>query len=1143
METTTPKPSLKDILNQKVPSKEVDAAKDVTKTSRMVFGLMAQIEKITEATINEATKALKTEGTRKETQQAVQTAMALAISESKKEGWEAAAQAELLKDLREKIAGRTIARNRRAFQSYSEDEMGELIKQLVPWRTASRPEEIAFCSREMMPPGSSRLGRASHVKMRIGEFPQEVEEIIYTLVQFRLAAEKNCQPHLTATEAETLKAATVKLQNPRGGEVEIPEESKARAGTSPAATAEYLKIVTAVLEKLNPDEKSKASITREVELFASATEDVGTDLEALQGIQKEEFSAVRELEKQFNVLEAAATSETWKAPETKEETGLRIFQAIRNADPAMGRATTMNLTAQLLRDDEWVASFNEKGPDAVYEAKGFKNHVVLTEPENGLFGDVLKPDDYISEGRSLMEAVSLVDQAEQMLFTDPLLSAIATRDRESAFSCARRLLTTEVSEEEIAARPMLKKVNETRVLAETMSQAINKEIDGSERNLARLPMAMREREQRGRVDSALGRIILMLAEPETQTAIETLLEEEQTNLAQLQESQNPDQNEIRARIHCQEKIATLEAMLDVAKDNLEMEESTYENLLRVISVETIPKTLRDHAIVTLCDNKSANGLKVKTKDMLERIETVTGQKGFTAKIRGALGTLRRWKDREASPVTVSKTELAEAICASPKDLKKIMAPELKLALKSCLAAAPWKDPFAAGTKEISVCNREYLAAKAAYKDDPKTFYKLRALHAMTAEIVKGANGSGWMKGQKLAEALASKDPEGLRAKENAALQAALAAEDPRPAVAYLAAWYNAVGNEQAMLRGAVLDEQWEEERIPMAGAKMQTRIENLMEIAAYSKSVASNPDALAEAYIQHSLHEQRGGGERWDIRIDRMLAKNASEINRAKEELEDWTTKFNAVFDDVEDDELTEDEQTKKQATKAVCHRKIGQKEREVENLLMKGDRLRELKATTHAINGAASPKEMVEALEKDTDRRELMNLGTALDKAMALAASPGKLNLPVTGSVSPFQIMEGAAIEKSLERCKVLLRDAKKSLQEHQPTLEALEIDDDPREAARELKRAAYKTLKDVELHLWESGKSIDLAEEELEAFIKENPELIANRKDWVETLKKTQVDLASSVEVAANGPQKPKNKRRKEKTNLEEPAQEIAA
>lgn len=1129
METTPRKPSLKELLNQTANIKETQSPKDISRTVRVIFGLMAQIEKVAESTITEATKTIKEGGTRKERQQAIQTISALSPSEGKKEAWEAAAQAELLKEIREKIANRTIARNRRAFQAQTAEEMEDLLKELAQWRVASRPEEIAYCSRELMPPGPSRINRASHAKPRLGEIPQEIEEIIYTLVQFRLGAEKNTRQPIGAAEAQELKDATVVLQNPRGKDPEIPEETVGRTGISEGGQAEFLKIVTSVLENLNPDEKSKKLVTRETELFGSATEDVGTELEALEGIQREEFSAVRELEKQFAVMEAAALPKEGARPGTKEETTLRIFQAIRAASPAMGKATTMNMTAQLSRDDEWTSLFIENGPDAIYEAKGYKNHVVLTEPENSLFGEPNQLEEYVKDGKGIMEAVALVNQAEQMLYTEPLMSAIATRDRESAIYCARRLLTTDVPQEEIGKRPMLKKINETRELAETMSRAILNEIDGRERNLARLPLALREREQRSRVDSALAKIIQNLAAPEIMGTVATLLEEERTNLAQLRETTQPNEAEIKARIHCEEKIATLEALADVAKNSMEMEETTYENLLRVVSCEGIPKTLRDHAIVTLCDNKSGNGLRVKTKETLERIENLTGQKGFTARIRGALGTLRRWKEREMAPATMSKAELAEAICSSPNELKKLMGPELKSALRACLGAAPWKDPFAANSKDIGLCNREYLVAKTAYKDDAGTFFKLRSLHAMTAEIVKSAGGGGWVKGQKLAEALAEKGENGLKAKEQAALQAALNCANPRPAIAYLSAWYNVVGNEPAMLRGAALERPWEMDSIPLTGAKIQTRIENLMEIAGYAKSVASNPEALAEAYIQHSLHEHRGGDERWDIRIERMLAKNGAEIARATKELDDWSAKFNGVFDDIEDDELTEDEQARKDATKVVCHRKLGQKERELESLYMKGDKLRELKATTVAINGAASPKEMVEALEKDTGRRELLDLGSALDRAMALASSPGKLNLPISGSVNAFQILEGAAVEKSLSRCKKQLEEAKNILREHNPVVDKVETEN-PREAAKNLKRAAFETMKAVELHLWEGGKSIEMAEEELEAFIKENPELIANRKDWVETLKKTQTDLANAVETAANGPQKKKKGKKKE-------------
>lgn len=1140
MEPTTTKPSLKDLLNRKAtPSKEEAGPSDLSATIHPIFALMAQIEKITESAIAEATGGLVApEGeapakSRKEIQSAIQTALALSPSETPKEVWEAATQAEILKGLREKIASRVTARNRRAFQNRSDEEMETLIKALTLFRTASKPEEIAYCSRELMPPGPARLGRATHTKSRSGEFPQEVEEIIYALIQFRLAAEKNLRPQVTAAEAQALKNASIVLQNPRGPMPEIPEETRARAERTPGASEEFIKIVGGIFDKIQPDEKSKEAIAREVELFGSAADDVGTELEALQGIQREEFVAVRELEKQFAVMEAAQPPKTWARPETPEETNLRIFQALREAAPAMGKATTMNLTAQLARDPEWVSKFHENGVDTIYEAKSFKSHVVLTEPENALFGQPSKTEDYVAEGRGILEAVALVDQAEQMLYTDPLISAISARDRESALYCARHLLSDEVPQEEIGKRPMLKKIEETRALAEGLSAAILAKIEGGERNLARLPMALRERERLTRAEAAMTRIIQSLSDPDVQATVASLLADELTNLDQLLENKNPDESDARARVYCEEKIATLEAITDIAEGASDLDEKTYGELLAVATAQAIPMSLKDHAMVTLCDNKSRGGVRVKTKEILERIENLTGQKGLTTKVRGALGTLRRWKEREmATPV--SRTDLAGSICSCPKELKTLIGKELKVALKSCLEASPWKDPFVANPKDISSCNANYLMAKSEYADDPETFRKLRALHAATAEIVKSANGSGWLKGQKFAEAFSSNDPEGLRSKENAALEAALAAKNPGPAVRYLASWYNAVGNERRLAKDAFIDEPWKIEHLPLAGAKIQTKIENLMEIASYSKAVATNPEALAEAYIQHSLHERRSGAERWDLRIERMLAKNNSDIDRSKKELEDWTTKFNAVFDDSGTDELTEDELSKRDATKVACHRKIGQKERELEALLMKGEKLRELRDTTKAINGAATAEEMVAALEERGASAGVVNLGSVLDKALVLADSAGKLNLPKNGQVNAFQILEGAAVEESLGKCRKILDEARGILTEHQPAIKTLETEENPREAARELKKAAFRTLKDIEVLLWETGKSVDMAEEELEAFIKENPELIANRKSWVETLKKTQTDMAGAVEIAAAEPQRKKKGPKKDEPDM---------
>jgi hypothetical protein len=170
----------------------------------------------------------------------------------------------------------------------------------------------------------------------------------------------------------------------------------------------------------------------------------------------------------------------------------------------------------------------------------------------------------------------------------------------------------------------------------------------------------------------------------------------------------------------------------------------------------------------------------------------------------------------------------------------------------------------------------------------------------------------------------------------------------------------------------------------------------------------------------------------------------------------------------------------------------------------------------------------MVEAMRREDIG--VNRLGTALDQALSLANTGEKIHLPKTGSepVKAVHIFEGAAVENSLKGACSLLEKARKILVYTQPELDELNIEgSNPQDAARAIKRAAWKSLRDVEVQYLESGQNWEMAEAEMEEFLRENPEVMDSRKAWAEEMAKTSESMAEAAALAGTCQKKAKQQK----------------
>lgn len=1137
-----------------VDPKTPDTIESIEESIHTVIRLLAETKKIADAAIKERLSALdKGESTNKDFQKSIQTICSLSLPDEGTPGpetWEAASQTEILYSLREQIVGRVMLRNKRAFENSGPEEGAKMVNALGKFRRASRSAEIYYASRENMVPGSSRTDARLLMDSPKKAKTAALEEVLYCLTQIALGTIKDSSPKINAQTNLELQRASLLLQNPRNPKPDVSSlimEQKNSILTPTDSKIKLLEKIKSIFDPLCTEERLKEKLTREIAIFDDIEQAIGTNIESLDALSQEEFSSVKTLEAVYDQLESVKRSESYSKPQTEEELQLAIFQGIREVAPSMGKTTTAVMTSQLSKDPEWVDKFLEVGSEAIHSAPSYKNLIVLTEPENSLFGEPGDPERYMEEGKSLRDALGLIYNAESAIYTRAIHESLSQKDREEILSQANQVLHEELSTEEMEANPILKTLNTIQLNADKMANAVSKEVEGSEKSLEILPIALKEKERQERVSESLSKAMTLLTRDEVSNALEQILKTEEESLATLLANPDTEDNDKAAIVHTKEKIATLEALRDFSINPYDLENKAYEDMISTIALTRVPRTLREHALISLCDNKAADGTRLKTKEMLMRLETESGVSKLTNMLRGHIGVLRQYKERESAPVTVKKKELALSICRAPENLKKSMREEIRAALKSCLTSPPWKNPYNTSTSDLGACNTSYLIAKKEYGEGDQLFNAIKALHSKTAEIQKDSDGSLWVRAEKVALSLRSKDPDSLKALETKVLNLALSSPNPKEALNYMTSWYNSIGYEATLQEESLHspDEGYYHfEPLPLVATKIQTKIENLFEIGKYLKAVSNSPEALAETYIQQRLHEKRNTStEAWEERLARSEKKIELEISQEIKELGQWKEKFNSIFDDQEDDDLTPEERDKQKSMKTVCQRKILQKERAVQTLVLKKERLINLKATSLSIKGAKNAKDVTKALASEEEKGFSLSMETALNAALKLAESPTKICLPQSTNkvATPLQMLEAAAIEKTLKNIKSTLNEAKDILKLRLPNVSDLDIENiNPEKSVEELKKSAFKVLKEIEMHLWESGQSIKLSKEEEEEFIQSNPEMIEARKDWVETLKKTEATLHGTFEWAKKQPQIERRKIKEKEPKEEGPSKE---
>jgi hypothetical protein len=1413
------KPSLRQSLNlpKKTTVTQTSAQTTGVTMVKTVFRLLAQIEKATELTLNGALAPLSNPTAQNsQVLNGLRTLNALASSKETSLGvWNEINTVETLNRVRENIVDYIVRRNKHGFELNTPLENDKIAQELNPFRKASRPIEIEFCSKSNLAPGSGKLGRATHIREKLDKMPEVIEELIYTLTQISLGVRMENNPPITEVEIGALQKAEALLSK-NGGRKDLPSETMERlekTKTNSSNSKPVLNKINEIFETVTLDAAAREQLTRETQLFLSNKNDIGTELENLDELQRSSVTAVENMRVTFETLENAKPVNTKELNHNNpSQIQLAIFQSIREKAKGLGKTTTLVLTQQLARDSKFVNEFLEKGADAVLNADTYKRLTVITEPENSLYGSIVENGDYVEEGKTIHEALQILNRVDafilptlsldgertkiqsiasrildhgilscmdlnknQIEIEENLLSQLQSRltqllskselelnvditdakekrskkekqveeakakvkalqvklaEKEqkttteiSVFEAAveekarfeAELIETEEEIEILVSTVQFKKepetaassaleikigkirsniallkeegallplIEETRKKAAAISSTIANETNTGFDEVEDLPNKIKRKEDYNKIQETIVNLLQVLAKPEIRNVIENLqleiqeelhqvkseinvirLAEEEPveideihklqsrleqlpepqkfnaietifkhgmetleterkieersrtlglkNLSQLEAMQSVYEhakalnlesfNLLKKALYLNQKITTLSAIKIFAEHTENLQSADITGLLDAINSNKGPQTDREHALISLCENKATDGTALKTKEILDSLQERTGIKDLTKILRNEIGTLRMWREQEINLIPSKNLEVAASLCKLPSAIKGALRPELEKAI--LLYTCEPQKTLGLGTekiqeKETTACNQIYsqikngngqtenkeshlpdkhvllkeeissiekeianidetekpsrelvwkrqnlettltrktteLALSRPQQPKENKEYKgqqlqsetlacLKRLHTKTAEAIKQTKSK-----TELAAAV-TKDNSELGKSRLFLIRALLDEPNPTPVLQYLSAW-NAMTNSTPHQAKEIT-------RNPLIAKRIKMKLNNLVEIRDHLRCICEDPNTLTEVMLQQKRTEkpnpEKAGA--WETRLETSIDKTTQQIETGEKVLADWKEKFNAIFEAPAESEEIYDKENISQS-KRICQLKINQKTKEVEDLVIKKSKLKELVELTHTFNESledldgSSIEERVKTLMQP--KTGVTNIGDIFNSINLL---PTEIQLPKQKSIPSLRMehfLEGATVAKTNNKIRELLNRAKTCLLNHHAPVGHIDIKTETlKVVTRQLKEATFLQLRELEVKHWESGRGLDINSTEFNAFM-QDPEIAEIKKTWVdERTHLMQTDLIGVVEYASSIPKNKEKEKRKE-------------
>lgn len=894
---------------------------------------------------------------------------------------------------------------------------------------------------------------------------------------------------------------------------------------------------------------------------------------------------------------------------------LRVFAALKRETAGLGKASQMVLLGKIVGSKSNQKTF-EKGekenPDNALEPFGFIHETKILQQEAGrtLANSGFGPQDQ-NQLEELCDLATNLDYVESILYSTAVQKTLHNEQRQEAEASARRVVAKETTQEGLD--PQIQKIYDR---VEKTLESLERTLQEQGQNLEALPKMLRDHEASETLNMAITRLIKAtqlnqeglhaLATDESlkkpvRNAAQSLLDialktqgEDGINPQELSDiSKKVTTNSIAtkeslgriianlaegrgtngeiAEIDEVAKVVTLQTLGDKQEQTISEEEAK-----RIVEAELSRSGRENESPFTKIKTaKLAEIAKITNKPEAIRALRLRYQNQFLRDIR----TIRRWREKTEGMDKEDNRILAVALCKVPKAIQEACKDQILRNLESCTQPPVWNDHASIAKEDVDASygqlNQSYALLRNAFRKEKEPqaaerdlIGNLQRLHALTEEI-HNKSSARMVRSELLAEALASKDQE-LRACQLQAMKKMLElgpnSKLTESAVEYLQAWGSYTGNRKSLLKEAILlpKERSTDEKIQSAtylASTLEIHVRNLKELRDYMKATINSPESLAETYLQHDRaradrnKKAQPTGE-WVMQMEEGIENALLEADGIEEEMEAMIHLFDKKIDEAKksDDELAKEEFLHPRFHRAFDSM-ITQKERQVQNLHLQANRMRNLVGEILKKEDEEGKNQGVESVSKPEEEESIENsLARALD--IALSAKKQKIVLPkkieAEPEVSAGEILDASLVREKIQLVERIIIKTGEKLREVNPKAQDT-LDNLPsggaglEESCLRLKEILFESVKNCEMLTAQSrGRESDInpiIAKLKSKLVSENPKLEKQQREWRSSLDTSLKNVSGAYQELEISSKPSKSKKNEKAEKAEEELKQTVA
>lgn len=902
---------------------------------------------------------------------------------------------------------------------------------------------------------------------------------------------------------------------------------------------------------------------------------------------EKEWVTVRQLEKIYNRFEKElqpidGTQE--HLLKSDAPISLRVFAAFRREAGELGKASTMVLAGKILGDATNLASFKAREKNNEGDILSVFPSIQKTRLIQQEAGRTLQATGFGPDERNMLEELSEIadnlDYAKNLLFSKPVIRTLHAKERTAAEAAAKKIMDGGPAESD-----MEKSIQKIHAKVSDTTRTLESEIETNSARMDKIPGLLRDQEASRTLNGAVGRLLRTAESSRDQlqavlkgnypdpvkNAAATLLEISEKSTSE-EGITNPDLADISKRLSpTSVKSGSLGTLISNLADRRGSNgaPTNLEDLAKILLLENQEKAeapMQEDAAKLIVNietqrnsgDNEAPFAKIKTADLAEIVRLTgnkTAEKQLLLRAQNRflrdLRTIRRWKDKTNGMDKEEAKTLAVELCRMSATIKKSCGSQMRKNIEEACQPPVWNDHSSMSQEEL---DKSFAGIKQSYSVLRATFKRenspteaerellgiIQRIQTLTEEI-HGKNPGKWVQAEELAASLADKGE--LRTCQLQAIKKLMDIPQgsplTEPSVEFLQCWSNYTGNREALLKTAILlpKELKNVDKLDTAeylASTIETHSTNLKELLGYMKAVCENPQALAETYLQHDRNQNPEKTEvdpapntTWKESMLKEAEATSQNAKSLDEEIEAMTHLFEAKIQEANEmEEGIEKEEFLDPRFHRAFDSMISQKEKELQRLLLKENRIRKL--VQMAEGATDSPTIKAEKAKNPQEPAPEESVENTLAKALDLALTATRQKLALPKRIQPSleveanEILDASMAHKKVALCRETLVEVTKRLRENNPKVQSIIDKLDAEDANlpriyREIKEVLFESVMGCEILAMQTRRNPGDVNPELKALknrlMADNHLLEEEQRKWVAVLTRTARQLEKSI------------------------------